>query len=95
MSTMFPSEVFLPYRSSQIADDDLAGVGRDDLRTLRPSDSGAYGWLDARGLSPVEAANLVAFRHGLAPAPNGWTPLEVRALVLLSNRVASRTDRRL
>jgi hypothetical protein len=41
-----------------------------------------------RGLSSVEASNVVAYVAGLHPAPGGWSVRQIQKLVALRSLVA-------
>ena len=49
----------------------------------------AYRLLVIRGLSAVEAGNVVAYITGLHPAEQGWTLNEIKHLVAIRSLVAA------
>jgi len=49
---------------------------------------GSVRLLRRRGLSTVEASNVVAYVAGLHPAPDGWTVREIERLVALRTLAA-------
>jgi hypothetical protein len=50
---------------------------------------GAYRLLVIRGLSTVEAGNIVAYLNGLHAVEQGWTLQEIKHLVALRSQVAA------
>jgi hypothetical protein len=50
----------------------------------------SYAFLVDRGLSPLEAGNVVAFASGLHPVASGWTVDEIKDLTLIRGLVACR-----
>jgi hypothetical protein len=48
----------------------------------------AYRLLVIRGLSPVEAGNVVAYLNGLHPTERGWTVDEIKHLLAIRAFVA-------
>jgi hypothetical protein len=60
------------------------GSAFDDAAAI----DGAYRLLTIRGLSSVEAGNVVAYVVGLRPAERGWTVDEIKHLVAIRSFVA-------
>lgn len=59
-------------------------TGFDEANTI----DGAYRLLKLRGLSSVEAGNVVAYIAGLHAVDGGWTVDEIKHLMLLRGLVA-------
>jgi hypothetical protein len=93
---MYVFESFAPAESDWMSPDDVVEESptglRTGLRTVRLTDAAAYQWLPGCGFKLVEAANLVAFRRGLKPVRDGWTPSEIRDLLSL-RRLVAQNDR--
>jgi hypothetical protein len=62
----------------------VTGSAADEATTFDRS----YRLLTDRGLSSVEAGNILAFIAGLHPAERGWTVQEIKDLVVLRAFVA-------
>jgi hypothetical protein len=65
-----------------------AAVTRSTSTDERATFDSAYRLLLIRGLSSVEAGNLVAYVAGLHAAEGGWTLQEIKHLVALRSFVA-------
>jgi hypothetical protein len=65
-----------------------ARVARSTSTDERATFDGAYRLLLIRGLSSIEAGNVVAYVAGLHAAEGGWTLREIKHLVALRSFVA-------
>jgi hypothetical protein len=65
-----------------------AAVTRPSRADVATFDS-SYRLLMGRGLTSVEAGNLVAYAAGLHPAEGGWTVEEIENLVAIRSLVAA------
>ena len=65
-----------------------ASIARPTASDEADTIDGAFRLLTVRGLSPVEAGNVVAYATGLRPAERGWTVEEIKHLEFLRGLVA-------
>ena len=66
-----------------------SAASRDAANVDNPTIDSAFRLLVIRGMSGIEAGNLVAYMTGLHPAEGGWTVAEIRHLVAIRSLVAA------
>jgi hypothetical protein len=72
------------HRSLASAATDNGSTASEEAATI----DSAYRLLVIRGLSAVEAGNVVAYTNGLHPAESGWTVAQIKHLVAIRSMVA-------